>query len=203
MDQKHHAFLTRGNKKVALNEIGWMDECDCEFLDFDLMSIDDSRNVRSRAASTPIFGQKRVFVISATRISPEAQNSLLKLMEEPLDGSTFFLIVPESLILLPTLISRLAIFQKNTIDEDAETKTELTSKFMKSGLHERLKMLNDKDELKTRQNVRTILNIFEKKTGKDTVNYRHLVTAKKYLDDNASSTKLILEHLALVLPILK
>lgn len=68
--------------------------------------IDEARELRERAMLRPL-GERRVFIIAAPDMNREAQNALLKTLEEPSGGALFFLIVPSPQMLLPTLRSRL------------------------------------------------------------------------------------------------
>ncbi|MBA3789008.1 hypothetical protein H0X32_01265 [Patescibacteria group bacterium] len=72
-----------------------------------LLSVDDARRLRSIAELAPIVGDKKVMIISASRLFHEAQNALLKLFEEPPAGTILILVIPSEGLLLPTLRSRL------------------------------------------------------------------------------------------------
>lgn len=70
------------------------------------MGVDEARRIREQSALRGIAGA-RVFIIVATSITTEAQNALLKTLEEPLGDAVFALIVPSPDMLLPTVRSRL------------------------------------------------------------------------------------------------
>lgn len=70
------------------------------------MGVDHARRIREDAALHGIAGP-RVFIVVATNITTEAQNALLKTLEEPLGGAVFVLVVPAPDMLLPTVCSRL------------------------------------------------------------------------------------------------
>ena len=63
------------------------------------------------AASAPFAGENKVLIIAASRAYHEAQNALLKIFEEPTADTHFFLVMPSSEGLLPTLKSRLYIVE--------------------------------------------------------------------------------------------
>lgn len=71
-----------------------------------LFSVDDARRVIRHAGQTGVRGEKLI-VITAERIFHEAQNALLKIFEEPPEGTTLILIIPSGGLLLATLRSRL------------------------------------------------------------------------------------------------
>jgi hypothetical protein len=66
--------------------------------------IDDARSLSERAALRSTAG-RALFVLGISAISTEAQQALLKLFEEPQEGTVFVLLVPHG-VLLPTMRSR-------------------------------------------------------------------------------------------------
>ena len=72
-----------------------------------LFPIDHARRVITFASQAPVEGDKKLIVIAAGRLFVPSQNALLKLFEEPSEGTTPILIVPAEGMLLPTLRSRL------------------------------------------------------------------------------------------------
>ncbi|MFQ5701020.1 MAG: DNA polymerase III subunit delta' [Acidobacteriota bacterium] len=72
-----------------------------------VIPIDGVRRLRREAAFRPFEGRKRVFIIDpADRMSIEAQNALLKTLEEPAASSCLILITSKPMHLLPTTRSR-------------------------------------------------------------------------------------------------
>jgi hypothetical protein len=74
---------------------------------YGLLAVDDARALRALADLSPTTGSQKVLIISASRLFHEAQNALLKLFEEPPEGTTLILVIPAEGMLLPTLRSRL------------------------------------------------------------------------------------------------
>ena len=71
------------------------------------ITIDQVREVRRVAGLKPYEGRYRVFIIDgAERLSEEAANSLLKVLEEPPDQVILVLLTLDAWDLLPTLVSR-------------------------------------------------------------------------------------------------
>ena len=71
------------------------------------IKVDAVRAVVERAAYRPFEGRRRAVIIDdADRLVPEAQNALLKILEEPPDGSVFLLVTSRPHMLLPTVRSR-------------------------------------------------------------------------------------------------
>jgi DNA polymerase-3 subunit delta' len=72
------------------------------------IGIDQVRAIRSEVAYGPYEGKYRVYIVTpADRIPPEAQNAMLKLLEEPPPRTVFVLVAESPHALLPTVVSRL------------------------------------------------------------------------------------------------
>lgn len=79
--------------------------------------------------------QKFCIIQNAQRLTVEAQNKLLKTLEEPSIGQYFFLCVPSRFLLLPTILSRCTIIElpqlnKKTIESLIKESGSQNSKFL-------------------------------------------------------------------------
>lgn len=71
------------------------------------IKIDQVRDAIERSAYRPFEGKRRVVIIDeADALVPEAQNALLKTLEEPPAASMFVLVTSRADVLLPTVLSR-------------------------------------------------------------------------------------------------
>ncbi len=114
---KHHAYVYVGERETGLLEVrafakktlglSGMDNPDIAVFEYSLFSVDDARRVTAFSAQSSVSGGTRLIAIAVGRIFHEAQNALLKLFEEPNEGTVLVLIIPAEGLLLPTLRSRL------------------------------------------------------------------------------------------------
>ena len=85
-------------------------------LDKTVIPIDAIRKLREEAAYRPFEGRWRVFVIDpADRMSADAQNALLKTLEEPSPTACLVLVTSRLMHLLPTTRSRCAALSFGTM----------------------------------------------------------------------------------------
>jgi DNA polymerase III delta' subunit len=71
------------------------------------ISIEQIRFLKQMAYLKPMVGKKRVFILDdADKMSPDAANSLLKVLEEPPLFSHFILVTANPYLILPTILSR-------------------------------------------------------------------------------------------------
>lgn len=86
--------------------------------DIDELKIDDSKNIIQEAYIAE--ESQKYIIIRAKSFRVEAQNALLKLLEEPPRNINFIIVSPRKSALLPTIRSRMAI---ETINEDKSDKS--------------------------------------------------------------------------------
>ncbi|HEY3175367.1 MAG TPA: DNA polymerase III subunit delta' C-terminal domain-containing protein [Candidatus Polarisedimenticolia bacterium] len=81
-----------------------------------VIPIDAVRKLRDEAAYRPFEGRRRVFILDpADRMSTDAQNALLKTLEEPSRSSCLILITSRLMHLLPTTRSRCQLLAFGTM----------------------------------------------------------------------------------------
>lgn len=145
----HHAYLIEGMRDEImpevvnfLNEIGIKTVGNSDFIHIHLDSfkIDDAHNLKSFASEKSFALGKRIFVVTANSFLLEAQNSLLKIFEEPIENTHFFLIVPDVNVLLRTLVSR---FYLITPKPGIEGETKDAEKFIAMPLVARIEFVKE------------------------------------------------------------
>jgi hypothetical protein len=150
----HHAYAFEGEKvdivpslfKFLEKDFGVSikNNPDFFFQEFETFTIDDGRALQELHGRRAISG-KKIFIIYTRFVTTEAQNSLLKIFEEPTENSHFFLIMPNTHVLIPTLRSRLVVVGRSTLgDEVKESDLQsLVKKFLSSNVAERLALVKN------------------------------------------------------------
>ncbi len=219
-EKLHHAYLFKNTGESVLSELKEFLEDELKFStkgnpdfwcgEFDTFGINNGREIiqlQSRVAST---GDIKVFVIIANFFTTEAQNSLLKMFEEPTSGTHFFVITQNTETLLPTLRSRLFIPEMNVAPEQSLVCGVDMEVFLRSKQVKRIELLKEITEVKDKNMAISFLNELEKvlyEKSKDSVymsdifSLKEIIRSKKYLNGRAPSVKMILEHIVLVVPV--
>lgn len=212
----HHAYLLTGGKddaKSALEkyffdilEIKVSGNPDVVYIHEDVFGVDSARDLLRIQQSKPLVGSKKMVIASAYSVTREAQNAMLKLFEEPASHAHLFLIVPSISILIPTLISRLAVFEYEKMGESSEIDVK---KFITGTLPERLKMIEkflkeNKDDKSLRAKTKVFFDAIEKSLSsspkKNTDELEAFYKIQNFTLDVSSSSKMLLETLAATLP---
>ncbi len=224
----HHAYALAGNAEDILPELLRTFETKLklrtkgnpDFLvqQYETMGIAEAHALKTSAERKSVSGGKKVFVVSARGIGREAQNALLKVFEEPPVDTHFFLIIPSFTILLPTLRSRLEVLDLHSDKEGSDTKIAveflagtvsarlaLVQKMLKELEQEKKKQEDSSEPLVEKGRILAFLDLLEQTLAtRDRLvvapALREVLEVKKYSRDRAPSFKLLLEHLALVLP---
>lgn len=210
----HHAFLVEGDAADVVpalcgffeGELGIpvQGNPDCFIQELEQLTIDIARDLRSRASRKPLGEHPKIFVLSFPFAITEAQQALLKLLEEPTADTHIFLAVPSADILLPTVRSRLHSISaaQNT---PARASLARAASFLTQPPAERLKSIQSIIAEKDKKQALEFLNalsytLHERyKTG-DTGTIpalKEIEHCRQYLFDRSPSQKLLLEHLTI------
>jgi hypothetical protein len=199
----HHALLLEGSFEWALTCIP--DFCAHEGPDVihyrgGRMGIDEVRKLTQAAYQTPLTQPKRHFLLIFDEFTHEAQNALLKLLEEPPLTAQFYLITERTGGLLPTLMSRLARSEEG--DRDEHTREDEVAAFFNAAYGERLATILERTNKKDDVWASLIMDAFElyAEKHKDAVLMKKLCEIRPMFALPGASKKMILEHLALLLP---
>ena len=216
MRLSHHAFLVRGEGKTVLpllkgclkKEYGidvenhpdtWEEAAE-------VFGIDEARQMSEYQTRKTLPDTEQLIFVSFNTMTREAQNALLKVLEEPTERTHIFLITPHASTLLPTLQSRLSdTFSFETLSEssvDAGT-------FLHASLEKRLSLIEPLVKEKNTHGADTLLSglialLHEKRENLSSNRplLESLQKITKYTTDPAVSLKMILEHVALTTPVI-
>lgn len=233
----HHAYLVTGDITESLNGV-------LEFLDknfnfknthpdlfiFNLedFGVENTQDLISANIKRPALGGKKFIISSFNKISHQAQNSLLKTLEEPEQNTHIFLITENASVFLPTVLSRVQTIKGGSNNIEGGASKRITSNkdnvipevkiFISSEIPKRLEMikkiLEEKEDEKIGDSeIFNFINSLEKEintivrnSSNSTNSIKQLkpfLIVDEYMRDNSSSKKLLLEYLALRLPIYK
>lgn len=82
-----------------------------------IISVATIREMRKSVYERPANGDRKVYLIEhAEKMNREAQNALLKILEEPPAYAVFILLASSSAVLLDTIISRCSVFSLTSPD---------------------------------------------------------------------------------------
>jgi len=228
-DLSHHAYLIEGESAVILDElfkffeqslnIAVKGNPDFLHLSFDSFGIDEGRRLKEMQTGKAFAGDRRFFVVSASSFTHEAQNSLLRVFEDPSPNVHFFVIMPSADGILPTLRSRFFIIphkSKYKTKKIHDEKIISAKEFLENTSASRLAMIKGVVEDKDKDKALALLNNIEvelhiklvasvatssRVSQKQIAGFlEEIGRVKQYLHDRSSSVKLILEHVALVIP---
>jgi DNA polymerase III delta prime subunit len=214
----HHAYVVAGQKESLIPllldmfenkfDIAINGNPDFSVIHFESFGIDESRKIKEMQSMKSLGASKRIFVISTNAITVQAQNAMLKMFEEPTENTHFFIIVPSTSFFIDTLLSRMVVLENDILDKVDKT---LNAKdFLKMTYPERLKMIEKflkafKDNKEGKSVASNFFSEIEVVLAKDVKKNKEalekLLEIKKYVFDTSSSLKILLETLALTLPV--
>jgi hypothetical protein len=199
----HHALLLEGTYEWALTclpETCRVEGSDSAHYRGARMGIDEVRRVIAAAYQTPLHDTHRHFILAFDEFTHEAQNALLKLLEEPPQTARFYIVTRSKGVLLPTLLSRLLSSQTEYVDEtDAPEKNDEQT-FFAASYSDRLAEVASRATKKDDVWMGKIMDAIEAK-AEETKNarlMRAVVDLRPVFGMPGASKKMILEHLSLL-----
>jgi len=134
-----------------------IDKFDISILSFEkLVGIEDVRNVQKKLILKPLKSKEKAVILDGSNgLTIEAQNALLKVLEEPPANTIIYVTTPNKDLLLPTILSRC---QTITLKESFELSKDETTSYLnvlmslpEKSVGEKLKLAQDiaksKDEI--------------------------------------------------------
>jgi DNA polymerase III delta prime subunit len=222
----HHAYLIQGSSEEILPQIleFWesigvktVGNSDFVHIHLDSFKIEDARNLKSFGMQKSYSSAKKIFVISTNNFLLEAQNSLLKMFEEPISDTHFFIILPDVNVLLDTFISRFYLIKSDKkINPDLKKAEEFIKMPLKNRIDFIKELLTEEDEENgeenlsqdsTRSKAIKFLNSLEAvlhkkfiKNQSATNYFEQIFKVREFLRMPGSATKSLMESVALIIP---
>jgi hypothetical protein len=209
---RHHALLFEGDRDAGIsaahayiiNVLGISVEQnpDVRLYAHDRITVEIADDLRRQAQARP-FGAAQAFIVSCETVLTEAQNALLKTLEEPADNTHFIFILPSRATLLPTVQSRMLYAGRVAPGENTSSWNRARA-FLDAPPGERSAMIapiiKDKDRPAAQELVR-ILGIYlhARGTREHARQLGEVAFVERYINNRGSSIKMLLEHLSAVL----
>lgn len=222
-EKLEQAYVVVGDRQAATEEIKVFlaDRFGLDFVSphqpdfwcqtFDTFGIDQARAIKDIQSRRPLTAAGRVFIISVGLITIEAQNALLKMLEEPLAENYFFILAKTRGIFLPTLLSRCRVITTDqNIDEEMN---QLSQRFLKGDINTRLKIAeeiakkhSDGQKMILPDFINNLTLAFKQSVDLTRLSKEELVALEELhkiaikVNDRSSSSKILISHLALIIP---
>lgn len=156
--------------------------------------IDEARELKLLSTRKAI-GSRKIFFIASSYLTSEAQNALLKIFEDPFPDTHFFLVAREEALITPTLLSRMQITHVDT-----RWNLVWAEEFLSLSLKDRLlfakKFVDDDGSLP--DFLDSLLLLLRRQKGSES-SIRSVYNFRQFTFDSAVLSRLIIEHLSLVL----
>lgn len=203
---EHHAFICRTSvltdEHIKEVRTSFPSSAETEYITIESFGIDDVRTLTEKAFVRPKIGEKLLLVVGLKSITVESQQALLKILEEPPVSTVFLFIVPKTLYLLPTLLSRFHV-HAHDIEEVAKA-NESFKNFKSLSPADRVVLIGEKmtakdtpwvEEIKF--GIQSLLQ--EPKNVAKLKNVSTLYFVAEHLQTRGAANKMLLEELALSL----
>ena len=164
------------------------------------LGIGEARKIKEHFSLKPYSAKGRTVVIEdASVMTVEAQNALLKTLEEPPEEAILILGAPSDANLLPTILSRCEITRLQVTGYRLQGKnyTEDIEKLLQSNTEERFEYIENLKEKK--EFLQALLNYFHQKLPANLGFTKELLTAEQWAKQNVN-LRGILEYLMLKMP---
>ena len=206
----HHAYLYQTSGTVDLKAVESQAEIfgieDVTYIYIQNFGIGDVRDITLKAYVRPQIGGTLLIAVGVDTITSEAQQALLKILEEPPQTTIFLFCIPRSVFLLPTLLSRFSVVDTTSADtQHPVVITEAFLSFMAMTAPERIEIIGKKLTAKDTVWMGEIKNGLCAELSSGTT-HRYQAIAKdlyfvaEHLMTRGAANKHLLEELALTLP---
>lgn len=216
MQKIHHANVVVGNGdcrdfvfSILEKDLNFKTAANPDFslVENESFGIDDARGLERWAIGKPIANEVKVSLIITKSITREAQNALLKVLEEPPLGTYIFINLENLGGILPTFLSRVRILN---VSQDHKFKNTNTHKFLNSKIKDRLSVVQSLSKKEDKKDIKELIKNLEavayesySKNIADDISkakaMKNILTAKIFASTRGSSPKMLIEWLSCVL----
>lgn len=218
----HHAYLIESDMNEGVEAVSSLlqglgiptrGNPDFHHYEYDSFLIEHAHTLRSEQSFHGSEGARKIFLVTFNTIMSEAQNSLLKTLEEPTKGTHFFFVTKTAEILLPTVRSRMQIIRRNKKETNDNVEDPVIHGFLRSDLAGRMEIISPitkakvDDKPQAKEDARIFLESLERalyrrlKEGEKVEEVlAYVLEARRALSERAPSLKILLEHIALLCP---
>lgn len=223
MQKIHHANVVIGKNsrdfvfEILKKDLNFSIKANPDFLlvENDFFGIDDARGLEKWVMGKPLMGEVKVSLVIIKSITFEAQNALLKVLEEPPFGTYIFINLESLGGLLGTFLSRVRVlspksdfekdFQRSDLGEDN------AKKFLNSKIKERFSLIRSLSKNEDKNDHKEFIKNLEKISYKNYAEsmsndsiikaetMKNILVAKIFASTRGSSPKMLLEWLSCVL----
>jgi hypothetical protein len=208
-----HAYFISGEPEIQIEHVVETIQKDTRFVYHfwkhhgQSLTIEHVHEAKKMAQSPQSEKEKTWILISGTTISHEAQNALLKLLEEPAPGTHVCIALPSYDQLIATVQSRLAVFPSK---ESQNRFDDVASEFLRHPYNERMKFVKKISDNLKGGNCSRFLDALENQVytmhtqSQNPLQYASLLseinTMQRYARQQGTVIGPLLEHIALLVP---
>lgn len=162
---------------------------------YETIGVDSVRDLVEAANRRPIGADSQLLLVRAQGITLEAQNALLKLLEDPPVTTAIAIVLPKGTTLLDTIRSRVQLHEGGTTNESAAF-----TEFLSFDVADRMSLIEHKLKAKETDWVHEIKRGLVHHMGMSRpVDLQAAEFVARHLMTREASNKMLLEHLALAL----
>jgi len=200
----HHANIVLGDLntfdllKNNLKDIGFKIRGNPDYVEWEIpvFGIDEARELSEWSYEKPLVGERKIAIIVASSITLEAQNALLKTLEEPIKGLYFFIVIQNIGSLLPTLLSRAQIIKHQNKKENI---LQSAQNFLQMPIGDKMLLIKNLAKEEDREPMREIIRHLPETLSNTSLagalGAKKILLAKRLISLRGASPKMLLEWL--------
>jgi DNA polymerase III delta prime subunit len=210
----HHFYVIEGSDDHSLSDLSNVLKTrsgNVRTFSYSTLGVEEAQSLRQEQNELSHDGEDQYFILSAVSVTHEAQQTLLKMFEEPRANTHFFLLMAESTAILPTVRSRAQMVR---LENEVHAYAKETQSFIKSGIADRVSFVaefvksheDDDSSGELRLHASQFIIALIEALRKDPKNlvtrkdfFKDALSMREHLDNRGASVKMILEHLAITL----